>query len=236
MRFQKKRLQPTYHLAQSHLNPPANAHEAETRWQSFKYKAPLSNKLFDEQYGLCAYTELRLDEGESGDHIEHVKPKSHFPKNTFDYQNLVLCALSSDALKAMSKEDVFGGHAKRSKYDARFLSCLQHDCARYFSYLSDGRVVPAMSLDAVETQKADYTINNILNLNCAYLKNRRRKWLVEIETLIDDHLDDLEILSIIAGIELDSTNGKLREFHSAVRQSFGAFGEEYIRDNCPELL
>ena len=101
MRFQKKRLQPTYHLAERHLKPPANAHEAETRWQSFKYKAPLSDKLFDEQYGLCAYTELRLDEDESGDHIEHVKPKSSFPKNTFDYQNLVLCALSSDALKTM---------------------------------------------------------------------------------------------------------------------------------------
>ncbi len=236
MRFQKKRLQPPHYLAQSHLNPPANAHESTTRWQSFKYKAPLSDKLFDEQYGLCAYTELRLDEDESGDHIEHVKPKSQFPQNTFDYQNLVLCSLSSDTLATMSDEDIFGGHAKGNEYDPSFVSCLQHDCVRYFSYLSDGRVVPAKFLDAVETQKTDYTINIILNLNCAYLKNRRKNWIEEIETVIDEHLDDPEILSMIAGIELGITNGKLRKFHSAVCQRFGVFGEGYIRDNCPALL
>ncbi|HDN27842.1 MAG TPA: hypothetical protein ENG03_12275 [Thioploca sp.] len=44
--------------------------------------------LRPEQYHLCAYTEIYLDE--LGCHIEHIKPKSRYPECTFDYQILIV--------------------------------------------------------------------------------------------------------------------------------------------------
>lgn len=176
-----------YHLDQAHKNPPQNGPQATSRWKSFHHKAEVQNILLADQYGLCCYSELRADLEGLGYHIEHILLKSSFPHRTFDYFNMAASALSSDDPRVV--QEVFGGHApgKQKDYDLDlFVSCHDADCGRYFAYLSDGRVVASNSLDANDVIRAEYTID-LLNLNCAFLINRRRRWFDELVDLFDAH-------------------------------------------------
>ncbi len=236
MRFIRKRNTGGYHLEQAHTNPPQTAEQAESRWSSFGHKDTVTGFLQDEQYGLCAYTELRPDLVKLGTHIEHVQPKSSYPQRTFDFSNLVLCVLADTDLKSHAKADLFGGHAKLNAYDpALFISCLQNDCSRFFAYLSDGRVVPAANLSGSEARQAQYTID-LLNLNTPYLVNQRKNWLDELDTLIDQHLTEDQSLEDLAAIDLLPTSGKLSLFFTATRQRFTRIAEQLLQKHAPELL
>ena len=236
MRFIRKRAFGGGHLEQAHANLPQTADEATSRWSCFGHKPAVTGFLQDEQYGLCAYTELRPDQAGLGTHIEHVQPKSRYPQRTFDFSNLVLCALADADLQGRAKADLFGGHAKLSEYNADFfVSCLQSDCLRFFAYLSDGRVVAAANLSVNETQQAQYTID-LLNLNAPYLLVQRKNWLDELDKLIDEHLDNDNSLEDLAAIDLLPTSGKLSRFFSATRQRFGRLAEPLLQEHAPELL
>ncbi len=182
-------------LNQAHNNPPQDKAEARSQWGSFRDKSQLTALLGKEQYFLCAYSEIEIlrDNSTVGTHIEHVKPKSRYPQQTFDYKNLVLSALSSEDLKStIAQREVFGGHHKKSHYDPTlFVSCLDNDCTDYFSYLSDGRVVPKDNDDNLHRKKAEYTIK-LLNLNSPYLVNKRRDWLDVLNRCIADPENELE--------------------------------------------
>ena len=105
MRFIRKKAQ-YYHYSLSRANekPPQTAEQATSRWDSFNKKKDLQNLLLEEQFYLCAYSEIRPDLKllpdlkQMGAHIEHIEPKSQHPGRTFDYQNLVACALSEHDL------------------------------------------------------------------------------------------------------------------------------------------
>lgn len=236
MRFIRKRTFGGGHLEQAHANPPQTGKQATSRWSSFGHRDTVSNCLQDEQYGLCAYTELRPDQAGLGTHIEHVQPKSLYPQRTFDFSNLVLCALDESDLQTRAVNDRFGGHAKLGEYDpALFVSCLQNDCPRFFAYLSDGRVVAAANLSVNETQQAQYTID-LLNLNAPYLLVQRKNWLDELDGLIDEHLDNDNSLEDLAAIDLLPTSGKLSPFFSATRQRFARIADSLLRAQAPEWL
>lgn len=228
MRAIKKISNGDYQLNRSHQNPPITSEQAISRWRSFGYKAEVAKQLLAEQYGLCAYSEIRPDQLSLGTHIEHIEPKSVNPARTFDYSNVVLSALSSDDLKTIGKSEVFGGHAKLSTYDALlFISCLQDDCARYFVYLSNGKVEPARTLASEEKDKAHYTID-LLNLNSPFLVNQRKNWLDELDTLIDEHIQNNMSLLHLASIDLIPANNKLCPFFTATRQRFGQMAEQIL--------
>ena len=236
MRFIRKRTFGGGHLEQAHANPPQTGKQATSRWSSFGHRDTVSNCLQDEQYGLCAYTELRPDQAGLGTHIEHVQPKSLYPQRTFDFSNLVLCALDESDLQTRAVNDRFGGHAKLGEYDpALFVSCLQNDGPRFFAYLSDGRVVAAANLSVNETQQAQYTID-LLNLNAPYLLVQRKNWLDELDGLIDEHLDNDNSLEDLAAIDLLPTSGKLSPFFSATRQRFARIADSLLRAQAPEWL
>jgi uncharacterized protein (TIGR02646 family) len=236
MRFIRKRPFSSYYLDQAHANPPQIGEQAISRWSSFGHKDTVTKCLQDEQYGLCAYTELRPDLVNLGTHVEHVQPKSRYPQRTFDFSNLVLCALADADLQGRAKADLFGGHAKLSEYNADFfVSCLQNDCPRFFAYLSDGRVVAAANLSVNETQQAQYTID-LLNLNAPYLLVQRKNWLDELDGLIDEHLDNDNSLEDLAAIDLLHTSGKLSPFFSATRQRFARIADSLLRAQAPEWL
>ena len=225
-----------YQLNRSHQTPPTTSEQASSRWSSFGYKADVTGHLLTEQYGLCAYSEVRPDQLGLGTHIEHVEPKSTNPARTFDYSNLVLSTLSSDDLKIIDKTEVFGGHAKLSQYDALlFISCLQADCTRYFVYLSNGKVEPANALSEAEKQQAKYTIK-LLNLNSPYLVNRRFNWIDELDDLIDEHIRKDMFLPHLASIDLFPVSDKLSPFFTATHQRFGRIAERILADDAPELL
>jgi uncharacterized protein (TIGR02646 family) len=225
-----------YHLNRSNETQPTTSAAATSRWGSFSYKTEVTNILRVEQYGLCAYSEVRPDQLGLGMHIEHIEPKSINPARTFDYSNLVLNALSSDDLKIIDKTEAFGGHAKLSQYDAlHFISCLQTDCVRYFVYLSNGKVEPIRTLTLLEINKAQYTID-LLNLNSPYLVNQRERWLDELDQLIDEHIQGNMCLMCLAAIDLVHFNNKISPFFTATRQRFGNIAEQLLTTDAPELI
>lgn len=210
---------------------PVSSRDASNRWHRYD-KAVTQSCLLNEQWWLCAYTELALEGFQYGWHIEHIEPKSINPARTFDYNNLVISALDSDSLTKFSKKDRFGGHYKQSDYDPNlFVSPLMPDSERYFDYLSSGRVEPAQNLTPEEREKAIYT-RDLLNLNAPFLVNSRRKWLMELEDEIDRLLDDDSALKQLAECELCETNGRLREFHSAAKTLFAGLGGQVMANSC----
>ncbi len=230
-----------YRLERAHLNPPNTSEEATSRWGHFSHKSQLQQYLLDEQYQLCCYSELRADEEGLGYHIEHVENKSQNPARTFDYGNLAACALTSNddlpTFKAQGLE-VFGGHtaAKQQAVDmARFVTCHQYDSPRYFAYLSDGRVVPANTLNLQENDQAQYTID-LLNLNSPYLVTRRRQWWDELDQLYQQHLAPGWSLPDLASVDLLPRNQCLSRFFSLTRQFFGQIAEQILQQQAPELV
>ena len=222
-------------LERAHENPPATDREAQSRWSSFGHKPVLSQLLADEQYGLCAYSEVDLARSELGSHIEHIRPKSRYPQRTFDYQNLVLSALAGSDLETMDEQSVFGGHHKLGQYDdQRFISCITDNSSDYFAYLSDGKVVPKKSLKESDQAKADYTID-LLNLNSPYLVAERRRWLDELDALIDEHIEQNLPLSDLAAIYLLPRNERLDSFFTANRQRFKKLGDDLLKQQAPAL-
>jgi len=193
--------------------------------------------LTPEQYCLCAYSEVNLNT--FGCHIEHIKPKSRYPECTFDYHNLIASAFDSDELQKHSKADRFGGHFKcgdkseQDKYDPNlFISPLEVNCLRFFSYEPDGRVKPHPKRELSEQARAQYTID-ALNLNAPYLVEDRRRIIEEMLPIIDELLDNKEYLRDFAEADLCVTNGKLQPFHSTRLQQFGTLGLQVMQEpNC----
>ena len=238
MKFIAKRLRHVECLHDEHLIPPSSSEDARRRWDRFNNKARLTDVLNEEQCLLCAYTELRPDEIGIGTHIEHVKPNSKYPALTFAYRNLVISALASqDLSKPNYKGDVFAGHAKKSSFDRkRFMSPLRSRAKRnYFLYLSNGMVVPSPAKSSRYQKKAEHTIR-LLNLNASYLVNLRKRWIDELDQLIDDHLDQDMSLYDLAAVDLVPLNQRLSRFFTATRQRFGQIAEHVLKEQAPELL
>lgn len=233
-----------FHLNQAHANPPQAPNQATSRWRSFGYKAEVLQSLLDEQYHLCCYSELRVDQEGLGYHIEHVENKHQNPPRTFDYTNLAASALDSAnglGVFAARGEEVFGGHAP-GKQGARgpvnmnlFISPHQSDCRRFFAYLSDGRVVPAAGLNNVERDQAQYTIDT-LNLNSPFLITRRRQWWDELDRLFQEHIDKGWSLPDLVAVDLVPSNGTLSGFFSLTRQFFGPIAEQTLQQQAPALV
>ena len=100
MRHIVKQGQGSRKLQQASLRPPQSGAAATAGWSAFRQYGGgaelLNNHLLPEQYGLCAYSELDADRLGLGFHIEHVDNKSQNPARTFDYQNLIASAFSSE--------------------------------------------------------------------------------------------------------------------------------------------
>lgn len=246
MRHIRKQGNGGYHLNQSHANPPQTDQTATSRWSSFGHKPDVLDYLLYEQYQLCCYSEVRADVDGLGYHIEHVENKKQHPQRTFDYSNLAASALESDELSpfvaaqpvANQPQAVFGGHApgkQRSVDMQRFIPPHQADCAHFFAYLSDGRIVPASGLDAVGTDRARYTID-LLNLNSPYLVTKRRNWWGELDDLFTDHVANEMDLGCLASIDLVPRNRALSPFFSLTRQFFGRIAEDILLQNAPDLI
>lgn len=230
-------------LQQAHAQPPATPEEANQRWQRFGHKDAVIQALLAEQYHLCCYSELRADEELLGYHIEHIENKGQNPARTFDYANLAASALGSADLQSFKArgEEVFGGHApgkagRLGPVDMRrFITPHQPGCARYFAYLSDGRVVPAAGLGAYDHDRAHYTIA-LLNLNSPFLVTRRRQWWGELQQLWDEHQHNDWRLPDLVAVCLLPTGGKLQRFFTLTRQFFGPLAEQQLQQHAPNLL
>lgn len=214
--------------------PPLSSYEATKRWHSYN-SGLLSDILLGEQFYLCAYSEVCFDSRSIGFHLDHIKPKSRFPQLTFSHKNIVASALSSPDLEYF-KGDIFGGHSKQNHFDRKFfLSPLRSfRDIDYLIYLSDGRVIPSPNKSKRYQRKADHTIK-ALNLNASCLVNWRKRWIEELDMVIDDHLDEEMSIFHLACIDLLPRSGRLGEFFSATRQRFGKIGRKVLTAHVKEF-
>ena len=90
-------------LATGKVAIPTNA------WRNFQHLEATVDACLGEQFGLCAFSEVVLDDNDLGMHLDHIEPKSLNPARTFDHTNLLLCAISSERLQYLPRSDVFGG-------------------------------------------------------------------------------------------------------------------------------
>lgn len=228
-------------LLEEHQNPPQTHQQATTRWRRFgsDNKGALQKVLLKEQYHLCCYSEINAALRGLGYHIEHVENKSQQPDRTFDYRNLAASALDSANDLQHFRNDAFGGHAvdKQQSVDmAKFIHCHLTDCARYFAYLSDGRIEPKAELSDQEKICAQYTID-LLNLNCGFLVVERRKHWDELQDLFDEHQGDRWDLLLLLQLDLVPTaDNRLYEFFSLTRQFFAPLAEQVLQEHAPDLV
>ncbi len=226
-----------FYLSERNKSKPNTADEATSAWSNFRYKAPTEKLCLSEQFFLCCYSEICLsnrfpimgNEGVSvsydyGYHLEHINPKSLAPQKTFEHNNLIVSAISSSGLLFLDRKDVFGGHAKRTRYsDTSFISPLMANSQDYFHYEASGKVVPKESLkNKREKAKARLTIY-LLNLNAPVLVGWRKIWISSLSKLIDE--SDLDVIRQMAELELLPIGNSLRPFHTAQRQLFGKIGD-----------
>lgn len=241
MRYIGKRLHGSIklnRLSRAHQTPPQNADDARSRWSSLD-KVGILDLLLLEQYGLCCYSEIRADEYGFGYHIEHVENKSQNPARTFDYTNLLASAFHSDNLGLVLRKHVFGGHAigKIGRNGAvnmnLFVSPLQGDCDRFFTYQLNGEISPSSQLNQYDRQRADYTIQ-ILNLNSPELVTRREQLWKELEDLFDQHcLPGYDLvcwleIELIPRLDRSAGYDKLESFFSLKRQFFAGLEQSVL--------
>lgn len=118
----------------------------------------LRHGLIGEQGSLCCYCEVAL-KGNGNAHIEHFKPKSGYPRETFKVQNLLACCLHTDSC----------GHKKNSDYFDELISPLAGGCESCFTYTGNGKIIPSDENDTFSEKTIE-----LLGLNCRRLRDRRR--------------------------------------------------------------
>ena len=186
MRFIKKKQTPDCleQLARQHKNNPYQP--AKSCWKKLKSvcKVLIRQQMLGEQDYLCAYCERKIEQ-ETDAHIEHIKPKSFYLENCFDYKNLIVSCNGNQCsnVNPEAYEDNIHscGHPKENYYDkAKFLNPVElTDISDYFSYRIDEGCIEASEKEAI---KADYMIN-LLKLDNPYLNNGRinaRKALLKV--------------------------------------------------------
>lgn len=191
---------------------------AETRTRYLSIKTALGA----EQFCVCCYCESRVTVESDDSHVEHLKPRSRFPQDTFDYQNL------SCSCQGGRGTDAHCGHHKGGDYDAAlFVSPHNPDIEQLFRYNSEGGVA---ARDGAHEAQGQWMIQ-ILNLDCPRLNNMRRshgRGLLEtIDALInsgdEDVIDELALTYLIP----DGAQN-LHPFYSVSRQIFGARGDAVL--------
>lgn len=239
MKFiRKDSLNPEY-LSRSHT--PRSSQEAKLAWKKFgasrEPKLTLRNKINIEQSSLCGYTELNPQQHGLKTHLEHIKPKSKYPSLTFSYHNLLLSSLTGPDIEKLKNQsrinnitwESFAGDYKGNEYNTNlFLSPLWTSSKyNYYTYLSDGRVIPSKKKSLRYQKKCRYMIS-LLNLNAPYLVNIRKTLINDLDSEIIDPAD-FEFMEYLARLKLIPVNNSLPSFFSANRQVLGSVAESILQ-------
>lgn len=133
-------------------------------WEKSRYRKSVRSFLVAEQNELCGYCERQISYETS--HSEHIKPKSIFPQDTFNYENLIASCDGYFKESIIATQETCG-HGKGDEYDSQlFLDPTQvTDIQDYFMYdKEDGKIVANHNKNSADQSKANYMIN-LLNLN-----------------------------------------------------------------------
>lgn len=148
---------PDFWDAYTRKHPKRRYDQLDSTEQGRAVRSRLRAYLVQEQKSICCYCCSSLKADASDAHNEHIRPRSSYPNDSMDYDNLVASCNNGNTC----------GAAKKDSYDSRlFVSPLQDDCEEHFVYLEDGRIKGI-------TEQGRYTVD-VLKLNQRSLVNQRK--------------------------------------------------------------
>ena len=170
-------------------------------------KSDLHQSLWKEQGGICCYCEREIPIENS--HVEHLRPKTLFPRFMFDYSNL-LCSCQRELRVGDPR---ICGCCKGDWYDENLLvTPLDPDCEVRFAFAADGSIRPGRPDD----QSARESISR-LNLDCDWLRAFRKN---VVEGLVDDDFTDDEIRASVTAWLETNIDGTFNSFHTTIKYLF----------------
>lgn len=134
-------------------------------------------KAYDEQFGVCAYTELPLDTESSIVHLDHFRRKGIYQRLRFEWNNL-FAAVKDKRFGSDYKDNIVKGNNEQQIYSV-ILSPLVLQLQRYFHYSTNGVIEPSSDLSDNDKERAKATID-IFHLNESELVSRRRTIMAQI--------------------------------------------------------
>lgn len=141
-----------------------------------------------DQNNLCGYTEIHLPHT-AATHIDHYLKRDLFPKDTFEWGNLI-AAIHDSHFGADWKDNC--SHLKKSDYQ-QLINPVTDELNGRFQYSTDGTIEPADPNDT----KASHTIR-IFNLNADQLKALRKNVMLTVRSLIEGGLSREEIINFLS--------------------------------------
>ena len=147
----------------------------------------LAIEILEEQNNLCIYCEKLVESYPKYCHIDHFKKRDFFPKQTLNYDNLVIscnnenrCAKYKD--KNISKED----------YE-KIINPVIENPENFLEYTMCGELEAKSDLNDYDKEKAEFTIK-ILNLNERSLVEERKNVIKQLSCIINE-IETIEQLS-----------------------------------------
>ncbi len=180
-------------------------------WENFQQpeKPLIHGILLQEQGYICCYCGGPVDLQES--HIEHLKPKNHYPELALEYNNLLASCQGIKEDDQPSTIPEYCGHKKQDWYDEELMvSPLDINCAEFFCYTEAGEILPASELDENQQNAARETIER-LGLNIDKLQRIRKQAIESILKFIDIE-NQTEIQQLIQGFDTVDNEGKYNPF------------------------
>lgn len=136
-------------------------------YDGYAHKEELRASLVAEQRGLCCYCESKISPQIGSMKIEHWASQSNYPAQSLAYSNLLAACMGGEGNPRNEQHcDTFKGQMDLCRNPAD----PSHNVEAMLHYLNDGSVTSPY--DPFGTQ-----LNSVLNLNNAYLKNRRKSVL-----------------------------------------------------------
>lgn len=144
-------------LAEHRANPGAD-------YNNYQDKGALRTHLVNEQRGLCCYCLSRVRAEHSQMKIEHWHCQDNYPAEQLDYSNLLGACMGNEGAPAKYQHcDTRKGNRSLSRNPANPL----HWVEGMIRFGGDGRVYSADPI-------FDAELDEVLNLNLAFLKNNRK--------------------------------------------------------------
>jgi uncharacterized protein (TIGR02646 family) len=172
--------------------------------------------LLREQGFICCYCGRRISRESS--HIEHFKPRKHFPQDALNYFNLLAsCPGYPEDEKdnsTLKSSQEYCGQKKGDWFDVDLtVSPLIENCTNFFRYAASGEILPT-EISSMRSA-AQETIQR-LGLNHTKLERARRTAIARLLQWVEE-LSDEELEMLIQSYDQpEPTTGELVPYCSAI--------------------
>jgi uncharacterized protein (TIGR02646 family) len=178
-----------------------------TDYDGYRDKDTLRAYLVNEQRGLCCYCLSRIRLEHSAMKIEHWHSQDRYPAERLDYSNLLAACMGNEGKPAKDQHcDTRKGDRDLSRNPANPM----HRVEDVTQFTGDGRVVSRDPAFGAE-------LNDVLNLNLAFLVNNRKATLTAFQDLLGrGQLSRSSLEKLLRTWNGESDAGELRPFCQVV--------------------